>query len=130
MNFFGNKTCEDLTKVIQSGNLNKLRHLNLSHTYLYSLIDPIIIVLLQLCNSLYSLDLSYSLLSNDGTIKLSKILLKFAILKNLDLKYNGIRNSAAISLLENLPFNLKKLNLIGNDISKDIIEKINIQCII
>lgn len=125
MNFFGIKACENLTKVIQSGNLNKLRHLNLSCTYLCSLIDPIIIILSQLCNSLYSLDLSYSLLYNNGTIELSKILPQFIVLENLDLHCNQIKNSGAISLLENLPFcNLKKLNLIGNDISTDIIKKL------
>lgn len=125
MNFFGIKACENLTKVIQSGNLNKLRHLNLSSTYLCSLIDPMIIILLQLCNTLYSLDLSYSLLNNDGTIKLSKILSQFVVLEKLDLLCNQIRNSGGISLLKNLPFcNIKKLNLIGNDISTDIINKL------
>jgi Ran GTPase-activating protein (RanGAP) involved in mRNA processing and transport len=125
MNFFGIRACENLTKVIQSGNLNKLRYLNLSSTYLCTLIDPIIIILLQLCNTLYSLDLSYSLLSNDGTIKLSNILSQFVVLEKLDLLCNQIRNSGGISLLKNLPFcNIKKLNLIGNDISTDIIKKI------
>jgi hypothetical protein len=125
MNFFGIRACENLTKVIQSGNLNKLRYLNLSSTYLCTLIDPIIIILLQLCNTLYSLDLSYSLLSNDGAIKLSNILSQFVVLEKLDLLCNQIRNSGGISLLKNLPFcNIKKLNLIGNDISTDIIKKI------
>lgn len=125
MNFFGIKACENFIKVIQSGNLNKLRYLNLSCTYLCTLIDPIILVLLQLSSTLYSLDLSYSLLSNDGTIKLSKILPKFLVLDNLDLLCNQIRNSGAISLLKNLPFcTIKKLNLIGNDISTEIITKI------
>jgi Ran GTPase-activating protein (RanGAP) involved in mRNA processing and transport len=125
MNFFGIKACENLTKVIQSGNLNKLRYLNLSSTYLCTLIDPIIIVLSQLCNTLYSLDLSYALLNNNGINKLSEILPQFVVLENLDLLCNLIENSGAISLLKNLPLcNLKKLNLIGNDISTHIIKKL------
>lgn len=125
MNFFGIEACKNFTKAIKTGNLNKLRYLNLSCTYLCTLIDPIIIVLSELCNSLYSLDLSYSLLSNNGTIKLSKILPRFVVLENLDLLCNQIINSGGISLLENLPFcNLKKLNLVGNDISIDIINKL------
>jgi len=125
MNFFGIRACENLSKVVQSGNLNKLRYLNLSCTYLCTLINPIIIVLSQLCNTLFSLDLSYSLLGNDGTIILSEILPQFVVLENLDLQCNQIKNSGAISLLNNLPLcNLKKLNLIGNDISTDIIKKI------
>ena len=125
MNFFGIKACENFTKAIKTGNLNNLAYLNLSCTYLCTLIDPIIIVLSQLCNSLYSLDLSHSLLSNDGTIKLSKMLSRFIVLEDLNLFCNLIKNSGAISLLKNLPFcNLKKLNLIGNDISTDIINKL------
>jgi len=125
MNFFGFRACENLYKVIQSGNLNKLRYLNLSCTYLCTLIDPIIIILSQLCNTLYSLDLSYALLGNNGTIKLSEILPQFVVLENLDLLCNLIENSGAISLLKNLPLcKLKKLNLIGNDISTHIIKKL------
>jgi len=125
MNFFGIKACENFIKAIETGSLNKLAYLNLSFTYLCTLIEPILEILLKLRKTLFNLNLSHSLLSNDGTIKLFKMLPHFTVLEDLNLCCNLIKNSGGISIINNLPFsNIKKLNLIGNDISIDIINKL------
>ena len=125
MNFFGIKACENFIKAIETGSLNKLAYLNLSFTYLCTLIEPILEILLKLQKTLFNLNLSHSLLGNDGTIKLFKMLPHFTVLEDLNLCCNLIKNSGGISIINNLPFcNIKKLNLIGNDISIDIIKKL------